>query len=189
MTKTELENHKKNLFLIELSDNEFKFVTINELREIDNSAAEFDGFTGVNVRCKIPKKALDDYIQSQPTNKKFGALNKQEKEIEGDSDLHKMRAEIVGTVADFSDKNGETATIKMLMDEVQELEKKRERLKKDYSAVCSAIKEMGDKSKERQNQITQLQKTLTEIKAILKTDEPEYLKTARIEAILMGKNS
>lgn len=63
MKETTEERAMEDVFLIELSDEDFRFVTADELREIDNSAQEFDGFTSVNVRAKIPKKALTQEVQ------------------------------------------------------------------------------------------------------------------------------
>ena len=40
-------------YLIELSDEEYQVITEAELKEIEDSAYEFDGFTGIRVVGKI----------------------------------------------------------------------------------------------------------------------------------------
>jgi len=47
--------------LIELSDSNYTIVTESELKEIEKSGEEFDGFSGVDIICEIPEffKAAD----------------------------------------------------------------------------------------------------------------------------------
>lgn len=53
---------------------------------------------------------------------------------------------------------------------------------------CKELEKIKHDNREKNKFISSLQKTLAEIKAILKTDQPEYFKTARIEAILINKD-
>lgn len=143
---------------------------MNELRE---KAQEFydrwqleDSNIGNTEQYQFTKSEMFDFaikfrnelIQSQPINKEFGALNKQEKEFEDDSDLHKMRAEIDNFKKEFESEFKRLEALEPSkepkefnpFERIKELEKEKERLEKknvDKRQKLISIKEENDKLK------------------------------------------
>lgn len=150
------EEAKEDLFLIELSDEEFQFVTIEELREIDNSAKEFDGFTGVNVRCKIPKKALSDFTQKKV---KEAVKETRKKWRETINDLFKANEQIQSLKQDKED----------LQFKLQAADKDNERLTKENDKLSNTI--FGEDGVTYKDLLRQKETELKELKEFAKSKQ------------------